>query len=153
MIGVAITAVGKGVLEGYYNLNSKTMTGVFPFLGVDWLPPLDCWIVTGVPAAVYYVSKNPKVKAVALGGVLYGVGMLVATSVTRWMGLGRKAGILEARAPLGRAPDTGAAQFPGGLIVGDAARSIPLQAEDRNWQGQASVWQSGPNPYQPILLV
>ena len=90
MIGAGIAAVSHGVLEGYYNLNSQTMTGVFPYIGIPYIgkyvPPLDVWLVAGVPAAAYMLAKKGSaLKTTALGATLVGGGIWLATFITRMM--------------------------------------------------------------------
>jgi hypothetical protein len=97
MIGAGIAALSHGVLEGYYNLNSQTMTNVFPYIGIPyiekWVPPLDVWLVAGVPAAAYMLTKKDSpTKKAALGATIVGGGIWLAEFIARVMMGGRSQG-------------------------------------------------------------
>jgi len=88
LFGGAIgTGVIDAILEGIYQSNPEEWTGKFPYLPtIDPLPPLDDWIVLGIPATIYGIGrwrKNKKIEAVGLGGLLYAGPMIIARTILR----------------------------------------------------------------------
>ena len=78
-VGLALTAVFDGALEVYWEHNQ--LIDVFPFVRpIEFLPPVDQWIVLGIPAAAYaYTRKkgSEKTKNAALGALIYGAGIFI----------------------------------------------------------------------------
>lgn len=103
LIGAGIAAVSHGALEGFYNLNPQGNTNKFPYMGIpyigEWVPPLDVWLVAGIPTAAYFLmKKESKLKTAALGATLAGAAIWISVLVTRLIGRGRAMGVYSARA-------------------------------------------------------
>ena len=101
LIGALVTGIADAALEGYYvymDAQGKAPSGQFPYMtipGAEFVPPLDDWIAgAGVPAFLYAMGKfmkKPSLKAMAKGGAIYGISMLLGVTTVRasWMLQGR----------------------------------------------------------------
>jgi len=93
----AIELVIGGIGGASFDIGMETVwasdkaywTGKFPFIPLlgDKIPPLDDWLVLGVPtiiALVAHKTNHPTARNVALGGAIYGLGMLLRHTIIRW---------------------------------------------------------------------
>lgn len=93
--GAVSTGLLDGALEAIYELNPEKWGGKFPYIHtINPLPPLDDWIVLGVPLAVYGAGKWKKkeeLKDIGLGGLLYAIPMFIHHIIIRsiWMWQGK----------------------------------------------------------------
>jgi hypothetical protein len=77
--GGTVTAAVDAILEAYSGEWFPQYAGK-PLFGFEPLPPLDDWVVLGIPAAVYLVghfAKKASVKNFGLGGLLYAGPMII----------------------------------------------------------------------------
>jgi len=107
--GAIGTGVIDGILEAIYASDPEKWTGKFPYIALPGplriLPPLDDWIVLGIPAVLYGIGKwrkNKKVEAVGLGGLLYAIPMFIHHIIIRgtWMATGRLGKAQALRMPI-----------------------------------------------------
>jgi len=84
--GAGATAAFDGILQSVFLSNPDYWTGKFPFVGIKELPPLDDWIVAGVPGLVALLGAltgNKDLFRAGVGGGLYGGGMLLHHIIVR----------------------------------------------------------------------
>jgi hypothetical protein len=87
MGGAGGTAALDGILQSVFMTNPDYWRGQFPFWEfMKELPPVDDWIVAGVPgflALLGALTGNKDLFRVAVGGGLYGGGMLLHHIIVR----------------------------------------------------------------------
>jgi hypothetical protein len=85
--GAGATAAFDGILQSVFLSNPDYWNGKFPFLAfMKELPPLDDWIVAGVPGLVALLGAltgNKDLFRAGVGGGLYGGGMLLHHIIVR----------------------------------------------------------------------
>lgn len=88
--GGAGTAVLDGVLQSIWAKDPDYWSGKFPYIGFpvfpDQLPPVDDWIVAGVPAVLALLgalAKNKDLLRAGVGGSVYGGGVLLHHTIVR----------------------------------------------------------------------
>jgi len=67
---------------------ASELTGKFPYVGVEQLPPGDDWIVLGASAAAFLLgraTKSENVKAFGKGMLLYSAPMIAKVTTQRWI--------------------------------------------------------------------
>lgn len=78
--GAAVALLGHAALETpRYLAPELVQDNPLYTQPVEWLPPVEDLIASGVPIAAYLLTrkKSQKIRNMALGGALYGAGMLV----------------------------------------------------------------------------
>jgi hypothetical protein len=119
--------------------------------GVMGIPSDDFILDLVFPAVLGlagYVMNKKTVKDYAVGAAISGI----ATFLHSFINYHSYAPWLPFSAARASANSNGnKAQYPGGLLIGEQAQS--QSTASRDWQSQASIWQSGPSPYNPLLLV
>ncbi len=88
LLGGALTAGAiDGILQMIVDSNPAKWSGKFPYIEtIDPLPPVDDWIVLGIPAVTYAIghfAKREKIKTFGLGGLLYAGGMFLHHIILR----------------------------------------------------------------------
>jgi len=88
LIGGTLTAGAiDGVLEMIYDSDPAKWSGTFPYIEtINPFPPIDDWIVLGIPAVAYVIGhykKREDVKAFGLGGLLYAGAMFLHHAIIR----------------------------------------------------------------------
>jgi len=85
--GAAITAGIDGAIETVWASDTAKWSGKFPYVPtIDPLPPVDDWIVLGIPTAITlagHFAKKEKVRNFGLGGLLYAVPMFMHHIIIR----------------------------------------------------------------------
>jgi len=85
--GALTTGAIDGVLEMIFDSDPAKWSGKFPYIEtINPLPPVDDWIVLGIPAVTYAIGhykKREDVKAFGLGGLLYAGGMFLHHIILR----------------------------------------------------------------------
>ena len=85
--GAATTAAIDGILEMFPASNPQKWSGKFPYVPtIEPLPPVDDWIVLGIPAvtaAVGHFAKKEKIRNFGLGGLIYAVPMFIHHIIIR----------------------------------------------------------------------
>jgi len=96
-LGAVASGVIDGILEAYHEAYIKGTPAegkVFPYVPtVEPLPPVDDWIVLGIPAAaalIGHASGNDAVKDFGVGGLLYAGPMIVHRVMIRSVWLMQK---------------------------------------------------------------
>jgi len=83
--GAVTTAVVDSILEGY-SLEWFPEYAGKPLFGVEPLPPVDDWIILGVPAVLYLAgrfAKKASLKTFGLGGLIYAGPMIIHHMIVR----------------------------------------------------------------------
>lgn|GEM_PF-4308799 len=88
ILGAFSAGILDGVLEGVYLAKASELTGKFPYIGVEQLPPVDDWLVLGASAAAFLLGRAAKlenVKAFGKGMLLYSAPMIAKVTTQRWI--------------------------------------------------------------------
>lgn len=84
--GGALAATVDIGIETVWASNKEYWAGRFPFIGLDPLPPLDDMLIMAVPGAVALLAHRAKhntIRNIALGGFVYGLGMVLRHTIIR----------------------------------------------------------------------
>jgi hypothetical protein len=90
ILGAFSAGILDGVLEGIYIANAEAVSGKFPYVGIEQLPPGDDWLVLGASAAAFLLgraAKRENVKAFGRGMLLYSAPMIAKVTTQRWIPL------------------------------------------------------------------